>query len=119
MKITLSILSLCASVPELVGDSTEKFVLSRRKKNLERAGKRQKIVDAIVKKPKKFFGISNDMILKFATKQEFLKQVRTAVNNLTNSKCHNLIEATVLEFEDERLLRGNLLSTRIKFIKPI
>ena len=115
MKISLNILSLCVSIPELVGDSTEKFVQKRQKKHLERAAKRQKILAAILKKPKKFFGISDDMIFKFVTKQEFRTNVRTAVKDLTNSKCQNLIETTVIEFEDERILRGYLLSTRLKF----
>ena len=106
MKISLSILSLCGSVPELVGDSTGKFIENRSRKNLERAAKRQKILAAILKKPKRFFGISEDMILKFVTQQEFRTNVRSALKNLTNSKCSNLTEATVFEFEDERLLRG-------------
>lgn len=108
MKISLSIHSLCASIPELVGDSTEKFAQTRSRKNFERAGKRQKIVAAILKKPKKFFGISEDMIFKFVSKQEFQAKVRAAVKNLTDSKRPNQIEETVFEFEDERSLRGKL-----------
>ena len=107
MKITLSIPSLCGSIPELVGDSVEKFVASRKRKNLQTLSKRQKITAAILKKPKKFFGISEDMILKFVTKNELVAKVRTAVRDLTNSKFSNMVEATVIEFEDERLLRGN------------
>ena len=107
MKISLSILSLCGSIPELVGDSTRKFADKRSKKHLEAAAKRKKIVAAILKKPKKFFGISEDMILKFVTKQEFGAKVRTAVKDLTNSRFSNLVDVTVFEFEDERLLRGN------------
>lgn len=106
MKISLSILSLCGSIPELVGDSTGKFVEKRRKKHLEGPAKRKKIVAVVLKKPKKFFGISEDMIFKFVTKQEFGAKVRTAVKHLTDSRLPNLVEVTVFEFEDERLLRG-------------
>ena len=66
----------------------------------------KKIVAAILKKPKKFFGISEDMILKFMSKQEFTAKVRVVVQSLTDSKRPSQIEATVFEFEDERLLRG-------------
>ena len=115
MKVTLSILSLCGSIPELVGDTVEKFVQSRSRKNLERAGKRQKIVAAILKKPKKFFGISEDMILKFVSKQEFGAKVRTAVKHLTDSRHSKQVETTVFEFEDERLLRGMFIVKTMEF----
>ena len=106
MKISLSILSLSGSIPELVGDSIGQFAEKRSKKHLEGAAKRKKIVAAILNKPKKFFGISEDMIFKFVAKQEFGAKVRTAVKHLTDSRQPNLVEATVFEFEDERLLRG-------------
>ena len=107
MKITLSVLALCGSVPDLVGESVDAYMHKRRQRHLERASKRKKIVNAILTKPKKFFGIGEEMILKFVTKKEFGAKVRTAVTNLTSFNHPNLIEATVIEFEDERLLRGN------------
>ena len=106
MKVTLTVSTLCASVPDLVGESVEVFVEKRRLRHLERAAKRKKILDAIIKKPKKFFGVSEDMILKFITKNEFREKVRRALKNLTEPNRPKAFEATVFEFEDERRLRG-------------
>ena len=67
-----------------------------------------------MKKPKSFFAISEEMILKFMTKNEFRAKVRVAVDNLTNSRLPNIVEATIIEFGDERILRGNLNRTNIE-----
>ena len=71
MKVTLTVSALCASAPDLVGESVEVFVEKRRTRLLQGGSKRKKILDAIIKKPKNFFGVSEDMILKFIAKDEF------------------------------------------------
>ena len=106
MKVILTVTALCRSAPDLVGETVEVYVEKRKSRHLERGAKRTKILDAIMKKPKKFFGISEDMILKFVSQKEFREKVRRALKNLTDWRYQNLFEETVFEFDDDRTLRG-------------
>ena len=104
MKIALNICTLVAKIPDLVGDSIEKFTIARNKGHLQRTSKRSKIKAAIFQKPQKFFGINEKMILTFMTKQDFKARVQTAVDVLTTKK-RLTVEYLVIDFEDERILR--------------
>ena len=106
MKVMIDIFSLCESAPDLVGDSVDRFIQMRRKRNLERPTKRKKIVERVLAKPKKFLHLSEDLLLNYVSKKELAEKVRLAIKNLTDHKL-SLTQNTVLEVEDERALRGN------------
>ena len=120
MKLVLTIASLCSSAPELTAESIPKFIVNRRKKNLQVLSKQNKIVDKIMSKPKKFFGITEEMLEGFVSKDQLRENVKLAVRRLVEAKSgkssNNRVEYVVLDVDDERVLRGSLSSYRARFL---
>ena len=107
MKVMLDVFSLCESAADLVGPTLEIFKKQRTKKNFGPV-KIQSVVEAIMTKPKNFLHLSMDNLLGLTgfSREELRRHVKIAVTNLMKSKAKNMVQVTVFETEDERVLRG-------------
>ena len=109
MKIMLDAFSLCESAADLVGPTVEIFKQRRSKKHFVRTAKLNAIVDAIMAKPKKFLHLSMENLLSLSglNQVDFRHELFRSVTSLGKPKFKNLIQVTVFETEDERILRGD------------
>ena len=109
MRVALDAFALCEAAADLVGATLEKFKENRRKKNLTSRAKVNSIVDAIMAKPKKFLHLSMEVLLALSdlNQTEFRNLLVTAVTKLGNPKYKTMVQVTVFESCDERVLRGN------------
>ena len=105
----LDAFSLCESAADLVGPTMEIFKLRRSKQHFVRKAKLNAITDAIMAKPKKFLNLSLENVLSLSGLNQtvFRHHLYRAVGNLGKPKCKDLIQVTVLETDDERVLRGD------------
>ena len=108
MKVMLDAYSLCESAADLVGPTLEIFKTRRSKKNFGTA-KIKSIVDTIMAKPKHFLHLSMDILLGLSgfSREELHHQVYRAVTNLTKAKYKDMVQVTVFETDDKRVLRGD------------
>ena len=109
MKVMLDAFSLCESAADLVGPTVEIFKRRRRQKHFTSQAKLNAIVDAIMAKPKKFLHLSIENLLSLSglNQVDFRHHLYRAVGNLGKPKSKNLIQVTVFETDDERVLRGD------------
>ena len=108
MKVLLDVYSLCESAADLVGPTLEIFKKQRTKKNFGPV-KIQSVVEAIMTKPKNFLHLSMDNLLGLTgfSREELRRLVKIAVTSLMKSKSKNIVQVTVFETGDERVLRGD------------
>ena len=87
--VVIGILMLIEYMPDLVGHSKEEYDKNRKKKNLERSQRRQKIRKRVSEDPKLFIGKTlaelNEMGIS-VNQADFNNKISQAVRNLTDSK---------------------------------
>ena len=109
MKVMLDVFSLCESAADLVGSTLEIFKNRRSKGHFANKVKVNKIVDAIMAKPKKFLHLSMEVLLNLSgmSQGELRNKIVVAVTILGSKKYKTMLQYVVFETDDERALRGD------------
>ena len=109
MKVSLDVFSLCESAADLVGSTLEIFKKRRSKGHFANKVKVNKIVDAIMAKPKKFLHLSMEVLLNLSgmSQGELRNKIVVAVTILGSKKYKTMLQYVVFETDDERALRGD------------